>query len=381
MTRTYRSPYFEQLEQKIAALGGCFNAHIHGDRAGTYAGTVALLSQQGIADGTSLSLAGKHALIPMVHSSPMFDPEALHRRVGAYLDTMVEVGTTRVDTVVDTTIDRVGRSAFDALSLLKQANANRIDFRLGAYSPLGFRDDEPQRWALLETVAEQADFIGLLPERDDRADYPDHIGFTESCRRGIALAARLGKQIHIHVDQSNHPDESGGELVAQLVEDMGLARPAPAEPFVWLIHLISPSTYPEPRFDALALRLAALGIGVITCPSGAISMRQLRRVSTPTFNSIARVLELLVAGVQVRIGSDNICDVTSPMGTPDLMDEVFVLANAIRYYDLDVLAHLAAGVPLGDDLRARITAHLAFDREAVETALTKIANRATFAKP
>ena len=84
-----------------------------------------------------------------------------------------------------------------------------------------------------------------------------------------------------------------------------------------------------------------------------------------TANSIARVLEFLAAGVQVRLGSDNICDVTSPLGTPDLMDEIFVLANAVRYYDLGVLAKLGAGVPLDADDRKRVQAHLDDDAEIV----------------
>jgi cytosine deaminase len=379
MRRSQFTPFFADVEERVMALGGYMNAHLHLDRAGTYHATVDLLSEKGVRDGTSLSLAGKHAVIPMVHASPLFDVDALYDRVRRFIEQMIEIGTSRADTVVDTTCDRVGASALDTLLQLKAAYATQIDFRVGAYSPLGFRDDQPQRWELMEETAGRADFIGLLPERDDRADYPDHIGFKESCRRGILLAAKHGKDIHIHVDQSNHAAESGGELVARLVRDLNLGRSENEVPFIWLIHLISPSVYDEIRFGRLAAELADLGIGVITCPSGAISMRQLRTETSPTFNSIARVLELLVAGVQVRIGSDNICDITSPMGTPDLMDELFVLANAVRYYDPDILAHLASGRSLGAELRARVGAHIADDRASVADAIIKIQKRAALA--
>lgn len=187
----------------------------------------------------------------------------------------------------------------------------------------------------------------------------------------MALAARHGKDLHIHVDQVNHPQECGGELVARLVREMGLGRGAGQEPFVWLVHLISPSTYPEPRFRALAQDLADLGIGVICCPSAALSMRQLRPLMAPSFNSIARVLDLLDMGVQVRIGSDNICDITSPMGTPDLLEEVFVLANALRIYDLGILARIAAGQPLDAAERSRLRAHLDEDAAAVAQLMEK----------
>lgn len=129
--------------------------------------------------------------------------------------------------------------------------------------------------------------------------------------------------------------------------------------------MISPSRYDEPRFQALLAGLKASNIGVIVCPSAAISMRQYRVLLSPTSNSIARVLELLAAGIPVRIGCDNICDITSPMGTADLTDELFVLANAVRFYDLDILAKLGAGRPLSVAECARIQEHLAVDSRFV----------------
>ncbi|HSM41034.1 MAG TPA: hypothetical protein VK862_09800, partial [Afifellaceae bacterium] len=137
---------------------------------------------------------------------------------------------------------------------------------------------------------------------------------------------------------------------------------------VWLVHVLSPSAYDECRFGELASELAERNIGVISCPSAAISMRQLRPLSTPTHNCIARVLEFLAAGVHVRIGSDNVNDITSPAGTTDLIEEVFVLSNAVRFYDVPVLSKIAAGRLLDDSDRARIRHHLALDAAEVEAA-------------
>lgn len=355
------TPFFKDIEDAIVAHGGKFNAHLHLDRAGTYHITVDIFRDQGVADGTVLPLSGKHAIIPAIHASTCYEPPELYRRVDGFVKDMIACGTTRADTVVDTTTDRVGLTALETFARLKAGHASEIDLRIGAYSPNGFRDDEPERWALLEEGAEIADFVGLLPERDDTADYPEHIGFEASCRRGIGLAHRLGKPIHIHADQANHTYEGATEVIARAVRDMGLGVPSEAEPFVWLVHVISPSAYDEPRFWALARELAALNIGVICCPAAAISMRQYRSFVSPTHNSIARVLDLVVAGVQVRIGSDNICDITSPMGTPNLMDEVRVLADAMRYYDVDFLARIAAGKPIDPDGLERLRAHLAAD--------------------
>jgi cytosine deaminase len=367
------TPYFEELRAAVRSLGGLFNAHLHLDRAGTYHDTVELLRATGVTDGASLSLPGKHAVVPMVHQSPAYDPDQLYARVERYVIEMISVGTTRADTVVDTTADRVGMTALETFSRLKQRYAGEIDLRVGAYSPLGFRDDEPQRWQLLEKGAAFADFIGLLPERDDTEPYPQHIGFDESCRRALSLAFRLGKQIHIHVDQAFHQYEGASESIVRIVRDLGLGLPPDAEPFIWLIHFISPSTYDEPRFARLASALAELNIGVICCPAAAISMRQYRPFMSPTYNCIARVLDLMAVGVQVRIGSDNVCDITSPMGTVDLIDEVLVLGNAMRYYDINFLARVAAGKRLDEDGLVRLRAHLADNNAFVESIVRRYA--------
>lgn len=363
MKRKTATPYFRELEDRVRELGGFFNAHLHLDRAGTYHGTVELLAQQGERHGEAYTLARKHAVIPMIHASPMYDPPALEKRVASYLDRMIEVGTRRADTLVDVTADRVGNTALEIFLRLKERYRGRLEIRSGAYSPLGFRDDEPERWELLRENAEIADFIGLLPERDERDTYPEHIGFEEAARRGIRLAHALRKKIHIHVDQANHEHENGAERIVNVVRALGAVDSFDNEPYIWLVHLISPSTYGNDRFNTLVADLAELNIGVIVCPSAAISMRQYRVFRSPTFNSIARVLDLLFAGIQVRLGSDNICDVTSPMGTADLMDELFVLANSIRFYDIEILARLATGTALGEEERERIKEHLKYDSD------------------
>lgn len=366
MYRKASTPYFEELGERISRHGGLFNAHLHLDRAGTYHATVDILAGRGEKHGATLPLSGKHALIPLIHASRLYDPDVLEERTASFLDQMVALGTSRADSVVDCTTDRVGLSSLESFLRLKERYAARIDFRSGAYSPHGFRDDEPGRWDLVRRAAGMADFIGLLPERDDHALYPAHIGFRESARRGLILAAELGKGVHIHVDQANHAYEDGSETVVSIVRELGLSAVGRGEPMVWLIHAISPSRYEDARFERLVADMAELNIGVIVCPSAAISMRQYRVFATPTSNSIARVLELLAAGIHVRIGSDNICDITSPMGTPDLMDELFVLANAVRFYDIEVFAKLGAGVALDDADRARIRDHLAVNAHFVE---------------
>lgn len=359
------SPYFNQLHRRIVELGGLYNAHLHLDRSGTLHATQEILSEREKGRESQLSLATKHSLIPAIHESPCYDRPAMEGRVNAFLDLMVEAGTTRAATVVDTTADRVGLGGVELFLQLKRERAGVIDLEVGAYSPLGFRDDEPWRWELLESGARMADFIGLLPERDDQRRYPEHVGFEECCRRGLRLAADLGRPLHVHLDQMNHPSEGLTERFVRVFRELDLPVNRWGTPWAWLVHVISPSTYEERRFQKLLESLVELNLGVICCPSAAISMRQYRTAYTPTFNSIARVLEMLAAGLHVRVGSDNICDITSPAGTPDLLHELYVLCNAVRYYELELLAKLGAGLKPDVADRERLHRHLHDDRAEI----------------
>jgi hypothetical protein len=129
--------------------------------------------------------------------------------------------------------------------------------------------------------------------------------------------------------------------------------------------MISPSTYDEARHRRIIDNMLELNLGVITCPSAAIGMRQLRPRLSPTYNSIPRILELVEAGVHVRVGSDNVADICSPSTTADLLDELFVLSAALRYYETGLLATLGAGLKATDEQRAVIREHLRLNDEEI----------------
>jgi cytosine deaminase len=366
-----QTSFFRELARRVEELGGFRNAHLHLDRSGTLDETQRILqSSEGEGD-SHYSLQKKHSLIPLIHESECYDPDVLQEKLRDYLLMMAHYGTTVAESLIDVSFDRVGLTGIHVARQVSEELREVIDFRIATYNPLGFRDHEPQRWELFEEAVVYSDFIGLLPERDDRLLYPDHIGFEESCRRSLELAMKHDKKIQIHVDQQNHEFEKQSETVCAVMEDMGLVGWQQGEPHVWFIHVISPSTYSEERFQNLVSSFVRLNIGVVVCPSGAISMRQLSPLSSPTRNSIARVLDFLAAGVPVRIGSDNICDVTSPAGTVNLIEELAILANAMRFYDIDILAKIGSGVSLDEKDRERIASHLEQDRAQVRDAMAK----------
>ncbi len=362
------SPFYLQLTEAVRALGGYFNAHTHLDRAGTMDARYWREAGLRVEDNSHISLHEKHRLIADIHRGPAYDREDLMARVTAHLEAMQAVGTRRVDTLADVTADRVGLTALETILEIKAQWADRMDVRVAAYSPLGFPLSEPRRWELFLEGAKRADFISALPESDEISEYPGHLGFEEHCRRMLAVSAGQGKMLHVHTDQRNEPNEAGTERLLRVMREEGHTRPPNGEPLVWTVHMVSPSTYPEERFARMVEDMLELGVGMICCPSAAVGMRQLRTLPTPTYNSIPRVLELVAAGVPVRLGSDNISDICSPSTTADLTDEVLTLSAAVRYYNPSLLAHLAAGVQPDAALRRTVREHL--DLNAAQIAKT-----------
>ncbi len=293
-----------------------------------------------------------------MHDGPAYDEDNLKARLDQATEILIKANTRIADTMVDVTDDRIQLDALNTVQAHARTVADQLKINAAVYSPLGFRQDEPNRWRLFEEGARQADFIGALPEADDVDDYPENIGFEEHCVRMLDLARRENKMLHVHTDQRNDPSESGTERLIEAVRREGNLANIDGAPAIWAVHMISPSTYEEPRFDALVEGMLECNIGIICCPSAAIGMRQLRPRLTPTYNSIPRLLELAAAGVQIRLGSDNVADMCSPSTTADLVDEIFILSAALRFYKIEPLAKFAAGVAFDTTEKEELREHL-----------------------
>lgn len=366
------NPFYSELQQFIDELGGLHNAHLHLDRAGTLAARYWVEADSDLQQLSTMALTRKHASIHTLHNGLAYTAADLSERVNFYLDEMQSVNTRCAETFVDVTHDPVQLSALQTLHAIKQQRAGQMQLLLGAYSPFGYRDDQPERWALLREALPLADFIGSLPEADDQAIHPPHIGFDEHCRRMLLLAQEFNLPLHVHVDQRFEASEDGTERLIRAIESVGAPSSANAEPMVWAVHVISPSCYDEARFQTLLAQLVKHNIGVISAPSAALGMRQLRPLSSPTGNSMARLLEMLAAGVWVRLGNDNIADICSPSTTANLLDEVFVLTAALRFYHPEILAHLACGQRLPERLRALVQTHLEDNQREIQHSLQRL---------
>ena len=180
---------------------------------------------------------------------------------------------------------------------------------------------------LFNQAVEHVDFIGCLPSRDK--DPGKHLDIV------FSKAKELDLDVEAHLDQCNIPTEKETELFCDYVEKydhVGRSR---------AIHSISLACHPVEYQKTIAQRLKQLDIGVIVCPSAAISMTQHNEYNTPTHNSIAPVKLLLEEGVNIGLGVDNIEDIFMPFCNGDFMFELRLLAEAERIYKPSVLLDIA----------------------------------------
>ena len=363
----YRSHFQEELDRHIREHGGLFNAHAHIDRFGTAPATSGLASRQFPVPET-VRLWDKQGLTHRLHVGAAYTAASLERRLATFLEESAAVGVRRLDTFVDVApairLDD-GLGALNVALRLKERFRGAIDVRVGAYAPFGLVRDGAGYWETYSEAARRADFLASSPERDDAEFYDAegaHLGFTAHLDHMIDLALGLGKPVHFHLDQQVNPYERGTERLVERLESGDAGTPAPAgvaEPQIFSVHCVSPSTYDAERRNGLFHRMARLNVGVICCPSAALSMRRLTFLRAPINHGVAEVFEMAVRGVTVRIGTDNVDDLFLPTTGLDPRAEVARLAEALRFYEVGVLAKLACGISLDAADRERVREHLA----------------------
>ena len=353
--------FIERIRKiSVENFGGLFNAHIHGDRVYTREDKYYEHKELSISDFEKFGLKEKQNLTWVLHSGPAFEPECIEKRMRRLIEESIACGVKRIDTTVDITYNTEFKSLEVAEKLKKEYKENgKMDLRIGAYNPSGFKDSEPQRFEIFEEGVRRADFIVALPEKDEK---PGHIGAHSHNFYMLNLAYKYKKPIHFHVGQANLPHDRSVEI---LLEDIYWKLDVDFRtddfPEIDFVHFISPFCKPDEELDEIIDKLKKYNIGVICCPRAGISMRQDRRFNAPIHNSLANICYLAWKGegkIRLKLGVDNLYDVFVPASDADIATEAAEAANILRFYDERIWAKIASGEPLDD-----------FDRGKIERAL------------
>lgn len=354
------SPYERNFLNLVQQRGGFYNAHGHLCRSDTsddvYLKHINITPQE----ASLQPLSVKQILVGNLHQGLAYTEEDLFARMSRVIERLISYGTTGFATCIDVPLDQELNDDFRAWRVaqkIKQIFADRIAIRLGPHPIFGLKEGTG-RWEAYREAAKEADFLTALPEKDLYADEKNRdgkVGFRGHIRMVFDLACELGKEVHLHLDQTGDPSEEGTKTLIEGLRWLDQpVIPGNSGPAVWVIHMLSPSAYSERDFAKVLDGLLEHNVGVIVCPTATLSNRQIRPICAPIHNSIPRFLELIKCKVPVLFGSDNIGDMFVPQSSGDMLEELKVAGLGVRFPLLDVLAKLASAERLNEVDRTRV---------------------------
>jgi len=310
-----KARFLELVRQK----GGWSNHHAHFDKA--YLISPANL-ELGFAD-----MEKKWELYR--HLKENYTHEDLVERISRGLQTVIDQGSQYCRTMVDAD-SIIGLKPIHAAVEVKERFKGQCRFEIGVQPLEGLRH-EASRKQYIE-ACKLADFCGGLPSKD-RGQEAWHLDIV------MQTAKELGKNVEVHVDQENNPEQNETELLCLKTIEHGM------QGRVYGIHSISVSAKDESEQDRIVALIKKADVGIVICPSAALSMKMLP-MQSPLHNSIGPFVKLKNAGVRTYLGIDNIADLFMPVVDGDMWTEVRMLMECCRYYDLETVANWATTPPL-----------------------------------
>jgi cytosine/adenosine deaminase-related metal-dependent hydrolase len=301
------------------ARGGFANHHAHFDKAYLITLDNLRLSQ--------VDMQEKWKLYQFLKQS--YTHDTLIERISRGVETMIEQGVAYCRTMVDAD-STVGLLPVQAALEVKKRYADQIRFEIGVQPLQGVLD--PASYEQYAEACSMADYCGGLPSRD-RPQAEKHLDVI------LSLAKKLGKPVDVHVDQENNPLENETELLALKTIEHGM------QGRVFGIHAISVGAKDEREQDRIIEKVLEADMGIVICPSAALSMKQLP-MNAPLHNSIAPYPKLRAAGVKTYLGIDNVHDLFMPMVDGDIWTECRMLMESTRHYMIDDVVEWACAKPI-----------------------------------
>jgi cytosine deaminase len=243
--------------------------------------------------------------------------EELAERAGDVMRRGVIAGTTVFRSHVD--VDSViGLRAVEGVARARAAHTDICDVEIVAFPQLGIVADPGTDELMAEAMRCGADVVGGMPHWEHSvSDARTHI---EVCFR---IAAEHDADVDMHVDETDDPASRTLELLVEATAAHGWQGRVTAG------HCCSMAAWPDDYARHVIEAVADAGVNVITNPATNL-MLQGRQDHEPRRRGIARVKELLAAGVTVGSGQDNLEDAFYPFGKADQLLLAYVCAHAAQ---------------------------------------------------
>jgi cytosine/creatinine deaminase len=309
---TQVQPAYAASQGVWLALPGLVNLHAHADRAFT------------VTDFRPRSFAD--ALAAAAEARASFTAADVEARALRLFERSLGHGVTRIRTHTD--VDPIVElRSLEGVLAAKQRMAGRIDVDVVAFSTSKNDLAEPNAVDRLDHArAMGADMIGAS------------LNASANPARALAtlldVAERSGAAVDIHLDEHLEPYRMLSGMVADAVIARGL------QGRVTLSHLCVLAALNPKIAGEVIRKLAHAAISVVALPETNLYLQD-RAETGPIRRGVTLVRELRGAGVEVRLGTDNVRDWFFPFGDGDLLDTALIAAMAAH---LDEPAELIAAM-------------------------------------
>ena len=280
------------------ALPGFIESHIHLDKA--------FLEER----RPNLSGTLPDAIAITLELKRSVTKEDIRERSERALRLLLRHGTTRARAQVE--VDPiVGLRGMEAALELREAWRGRVALQLVVFPQEGIEQQPGTEDLMREALRLGGDAVGGVPYND--LDPERHLDIV------FRLAAEAGKDVDLHLDFTDDPEDRRIESVARRTKAAGL------QGRVAVGHLTSLGSMDGETIARLADLIAGAGIHILPLPATDLFLCG-RGPVPPRHRSLTPVKALLRAGVNVSIASNNIRNAFTPSGRGDLLEIGLLLA-------------------------------------------------------
>ena len=236
---------------------------------------------------------------------PSLTPEDVKRRALEEIRWEVSQGTLHVRSHVDVCDPNL--TALRALIELREEVRDICDLQLVAFPQDGIMSFPNGRELMRKAMELGCDLVGGIPHYEWTRDMG-----VEDVHYAFALAKEFDRDIDCHCDETDDPLSRFTEVMAaDTLEQSWQGR-------VTASHCTAMHSYDNAYAFKLIRLLARAQVNVVANPFDNVVL-QGRFDTYPKRRGIARVKELLAAGVNVALGHDSIMDPWFPLGKGDML--------------------------------------------------------------
>lgn len=214
-------------------------------------------------------------------------------------------------------IDRVGQlRLLQGNVAVRERFQDLIDLQLIAFPQMGMARDQEVIDLMWQAMDQGADVVGGMPHAEKNMD---------DAARHVEIAFEIARahdaDIDMHVDETDDPGWYSLELLAEATMANGWQGRVTAG------HCCAMSVWDDALAERIIPKVAEAGINVITIAPINL-MLQGRADRHPKRRGIARVKELMEAGVNVSCGQDDLQNMFYSYGNMDPLEVALITAHA-----------------------------------------------------